>query len=86
MRVEWTVIRDAWEPHMGPEIASERARNAAQAIRLHGKEPHRDRVVDTLTRCFVSAQFSIYGGLTVSGSTIIDAVNDVMDLIWKETE
>ncbi|RLB36381.1 MAG: hypothetical protein DRH30_15035 [Deltaproteobacteria bacterium] len=86
MNVDWKIIRDAWVPYMGEAIATERARGAAQALQLHGERDIEEESRITLTRCFASAQLPLYGGLKFSGSTIVDAVNDVMDVILCEVD
>jgi hypothetical protein len=70
----WEAIRDAWEPFLGSEIAEERARNAAAALLSH-EEPSDEATRETLSRAFTMASLPIYGGVKLSGSTVMDAVH-----------
>lgn len=69
----WEAIRDAWEPFLGPEIAEERARNAAVAVAGH-EEPSAEMIRATLFRIVLMATLPTYGGLKLSDSTAMDAV------------
>lgn len=70
----WEVIRDAWEPFLGLEIAEERARNAAVLL-SEEEEVSEEATRTTLSRSLLMATLPTYGGLKLSGSTIMDAVH-----------
>jgi hypothetical protein len=70
----WQLIAEAWTPHLGPQIAEERARNAAMCLRGHDVMTE-EVTADVLTRSIMMARLPTYGGVKLSGSTIIDAVN-----------
>lgn len=74
-------ITVAWEPFLGAELAEERARDVA-TILIAGSEPLTpERVSDVLTRCFLRASQPMYGGKRLSGSSVIDAVNDAIEAL-----
>jgi hypothetical protein len=70
---EWEAIRDAWEPFLGPQIAEERARNAALLL-ASDEETSEEAIRTTLSRSLLMATLPTYGGVKLSGSTIMDAV------------
>lgn len=74
-------IAGAWEAHLGAEVARERARDVATILLLGESPLTPERVSDTLARCFVRAAHPMYGGRRLSGSTVVDAVNDAIDAL-----
>lgn len=75
------VLKDAWAPFLGHELAEERARDAATILIAGDRPLTPERVSDVLTSCFVRASQPMYGGKRFSGSTVIDAVNDAIEAL-----
>ena len=74
-----SIIADAWAPYLGRQLAEERARDAATILLLKPDLGPKE-VADTLTRCFFRVVREPYN-LNLSGSTVIDAVNDAIEAL-----
>jgi hypothetical protein len=74
------LIADAWEPYLGPELAEERARDAATVL-VAGKELSEEHVASTLTRCFLRAMRPPYNRPRMSGSMVVDAVQAAIEAL-----
>lgn len=74
----WCVLRDAWEPYLGP-MAEERARNAAMVL-MARRDPDEGQTICTLTRTVSMLNCPPYAG-HLSGETIADAVTAAIEAL-----
>lgn len=84
VRQVYEVIAEAWVPHLGFDIAHERARNAAMALMEHQLDE--ESCIATLTRCCQAARQPHYGALALSDDDISEAVARAIVALAKAQE
>jgi len=81
------IITEAWEPYLGARIAEERTRNAVMVLQSYPmNEQTPDMIRDVLMHAIVQAKLPLYGGVSISDSALVDAIEDAVQAIVDSRE